>query len=162
MRIIYLLLFLFAATTGYAQTSKPTISDLSFMAGTWTQDHEWGWMEEHWSKPMGNCMASSFRCVKDGKVVFYEFMVIEQDSAGPVLKLRHFNPGSIGWEDKNSPIEFVILSVQKNNVVFESRDKTLKMTYTVSSGKELKIVLDEKNKEGIWENTRFDLKYSKN
>ncbi|MCP9750674.1 DUF6265 family protein [Ferruginibacter sp. HRS2-29] len=162
MRIIYLLLFLLAAATGYAQTAKPTINDLSFMAGTWTQDHEWGWMEEHWSKPMGNCMASSFRCVKDGKVVFYEFMVIEQDSSGPVLKLRHFNAGNIAWEDKNSPVEFVVLSIQKNSVVFESRDKTLKITYTVVPEKQMNIILDEKNKEGIWSATSFNLKYSKN
>ena len=100
--VILLLLF---SLTAFSQQQKFKITDLEFMAGNWKTASDWGDMDEIWSSPMGNCMMCTFRCVKDGKVVFYEFIVIEQNEndSVPVLKLRHFNPGSIGWEDKDKP-----------------------------------------------------------
>ena len=75
------------------------------MTGNWKTTSDWGDMDEVWSSPRGNCMMCTFRCVKDGKIVFYEFIVIEQNpnDSVPVLKLRHFNPGSIGREEKDNP-----------------------------------------------------------
>ncbi|MHA4812545.1 DUF6265 family protein [Flavitalea flava] len=68
-------------------------------------------MEEFWGPPIGNNMICSYRCVKDGKVVFYEFVVIEQkdtlSESVPVMILRHFKPGSISWEDKDKPNLFI-------------------------------------------------------
>src|SRR5262245_28027354 len=83
-----------------AQPPVREIKELEFMAGHWTTTGEWGDMEETWSKPMGNSMMCSYRCVKNGKIVFYEFIVIEQQPTGPVMKLRHFSPGNVAWEDK--------------------------------------------------------------
>jgi hypothetical protein len=161
MKFISTFLFLlFISINSNAQVLKATVNDLSFMAGVWMQDHEWGKMEETWSKPMGNCVMASFRCVKDEKVIFYEFMVVEQGETVPVLKLRHFNPGSIGWEDKNSPMEFPLVLIEKNKAVFEAADHSLKLSYTVT-GSKMQIVLDEKNKEGKMETTYFNMVASK-
>jgi hypothetical protein len=71
MKILLSLLFFCFITVGsYAQGIKASIKGLSFMAGTWTIKHKWGDMEEFWGPPMGDNMVSSYRCVKDGKVVF--------------------------------------------------------------------------------------------
>lgn len=159
MKTIITILLLFFAGNIQAQELKADVKDLSFMSGTWGQVHEWGDMEETWSKPMGNCMVSTFRCLKDGKVVFYEFVVIEQEGNTPVLKMRHFNPGSIGWEDKNTPLEFSLIELSKNKAVFEVKDKSLKMTYTVTPKSKMDIVLEEKNKDGVMQKTQFNFKY---
>ncbi len=103
MKIIFSLLLIGIFSKSHSQTFKAKLQDLSFMSGTWYQHHEWGDMEEFWGKPMGDCMICSYRCVKDGKVLFYEFIVIEQSDSVPVMKLRHFKPGNIGWEEKNNP-----------------------------------------------------------
>jgi hypothetical protein len=126
MKKAYLLILLISSITfsASAQLKKASVKDLAFMAGTWTLKHEWGDMEEFWGPPMGDNMVSTFRCVKDGKMVFYEFMAIEQSDSIPVMKLRHFNKGSIGWEDKDKPYLMPVIKLAANEVVtFESLDK---------------------------------------
>ena len=143
---ILLLLLLLSSGLSHAQELKASVNDLAFMSGTWTVKHEWGDMEEFWGPPMGNCMVSSYRCVKDGKVVFYEFVVIEQAGNIPVMKLRHFNPGSIGWEEKDAPLEYPLISLENNKAVFGAKDQSLRLIYALVSGN-LNVVLEEKNKK---------------
>ncbi|MFD0793771.1 DUF6265 family protein [Mucilaginibacter litoreus] len=138
------------AISAFAQKGKASISDLNFMTGTWTLKHKWGDMEEIWSKPMGDNLMSTFRCVKDGKVVFYEFMVVEQAASGPVLILRHFNKGSIGWEDKDKPYLMPAVAVTKNQVAYLSKDKKVLITYKRLSTQRLDCILDEEGKDGKW------------
>lgn len=156
-KLLALLLFSFST---YAQEFKASINDLAFMSGTWTMQHEWGDMEEFWGPPMGNSLISSYRCVKDGKVVFYEFVVIEQVENIPVMKLRHFNPGSIGWEDKNSPLEYPLASLTQNKAVFEAKDKSLRLIYQLKAGN-LDVILEEKNKNNEMEQIVFSYKRKK-
>src|SRR5262245_66458173 len=98
-RLILILLSVFPAVTtvrgsqtSAAPTSKATLADLSFIAGSWGADWGGGFGEEHWSTASGDSMVGTFRFVKDGKARFYEMMLIEQTEAGPVLRLKHFNP----------------------------------------------------------------------
>ena len=154
---IALLLLLTTSFNGNSQELTASLKDLSFMTGNWFQKHEWGDMEEYWSEPMGNCMTSAFRCVKDGKAVFYEFMIIEQTEKIPVMKLRHFNPGSIGWEDKDNPESFPLVQLAKNKAVFAAADGSLRLTYVRSATDKLDITLEEKDKKGKWTTTLFNL-----
>jgi hypothetical protein len=159
MKKTYLLILLILAITASAasaQLKKASVHDLAFMAGTWTLKHEWGDMEEFWGPPMGDNMVSTFRCVKDGKIVFYEFMVIEQSDNGPVMKLRHFNKGSIGWEDKDKPYLMPVIKLTANEVVFQSLDKVVLITYKRISPFKMDCVLDEKGKDGKWKKDVFN------
>lgn len=125
------------------------------MSGTWTGKMEWGELEEYWGEPMGDNMICSFRCVKDGKALFYEFIVIEQSTEGvPVMKLRHFNPGSIAWEDKENPNDYPLASLTKNRAVFESADKKTRLIYERQSKNKLLAVL-EREKDGKVEVDNF-------
>ena len=151
-----ILLILIVGFTASAQSRKPSVRDLSFMAGTWTLKHQWGDMEEFWGQPMGDNMVSTFRCVKGGKVVFYEFMAIEQSDSAAVMKLRHFNKGSIGWEEKDKPYLMPAVKFANNEVVFESLDKTVRITYKRLSPLKLDCTLDEKDKDGKWSKDVFN------
>jgi hypothetical protein len=137
------LYILFSSTTFSQEKQKFRINDLEFMTGNWKTTSDWGDMDEVWSRPVGNSMMCTFRCVKDGKVVFYEFIVIEQNvnDSVPVLKLRHFNPGSIGWEDKNNPYLYPATFLNNQKVVFETLDKKTVITYERLSKDTLKSVL---------------------
>lgn len=156
MKAKLLLIFLLLPWVAGAQSFSAKISDLSFMSGLWAQQHKWGYMEEYWSAPNGDNMVCSYRCIKDGKVIFYEFIVIEQTDNVPVMKLRHFKPGNIGWEDKDKPYEYPLIAMSKNKAVFKARDSSLVMTYERTGTKSLQITLTEKNKAGEWETTLFN------
>jgi len=154
MKIKLLFLLIIFSGVSYGQDFKASVNDLAFMSGTWVVKHEWGDMEEFWGPPMGNCMISSYRCVKDEKVVFYEFVVIEQAGNVPVMKLRHFNPGSIGWEEKNAPLEYPLIALKDNRAVFQAKDQSLRLIYAVTAGK-MEVILEEKNKKNEWEKMVF-------
>jgi hypothetical protein len=131
-----------------AQSVKTPIKNLAFMAGRWTLKHQWGDMEEYWSQPMGDNMMSSYRCVKDGKVVFYEFVVIEQEGDSPVMKMRHFNRGNVAWEEKTKPLNYKLTSLSLNKATFESAEEGVKLTYQRLSNSKLTVILEEKDKQG--------------
>ena len=136
------------ALPGFSQLKKATVKDLSFMSGPWHQKSDWGDLEEYWSDANGESMVSSFRCVKDGKALFYEFVVIEQEGNIPVMKMRHFNRGSIGWEDKKAPLLFPLTELKEKLAVFTMTDKSVKLSYQRDSDKSLTVILEEKDKAG--------------
>lgn len=132
-----------------AQTNRE-MNSLKFMAGTWRTPHAWGDMEEIWSEPTHGNMMGSFRCIKDGKIVFYEFMVIEQRDSATVFKLRHFSPGSIAWEDKESPYLYPMVSLSATTATFERPDGETRITYALVTPNQLKSTLERKEKDGTW------------
>jgi hypothetical protein len=144
-----MLSLLFSLTAFSQLKQKFKIKDLEFMEGNWKTASNWGDMDEIWSSPMGNCMMCTFRCVKDGTVVFYEFIVIEQNEndSVPVLKLRHFNPGSIGLEDKDKPYLYPLTFAKGQKAIFERPDKKTIITYELLSKDTLKSVLIQETGE---------------
>jgi hypothetical protein len=148
--ILSLLPVMFVTCITYAQTPVRELKDLNFLSGKWITKSEWGEMEEHWSTPMGNSMMCAYRCVKDGKVVFYEFIVIEQEATGPVMKLRHFSPGNIGWEEKDKPYEYPLTFLESDRARFERPDKKTALTFYRISHDKLNVVLERQDKEGKW------------
>ncbi|MGV3657529.1 MAG: DUF6265 family protein [Chitinophagaceae bacterium] len=155
MRVFLLVLVFLVSATAHAQL-KADIKDLRFLQGVWQTQHEWGDMEEAWSAPEGNSMMGSFRCVKDGKVIFYEFMVIEQKDTVPVLYLRHFSPGSVAWEDKEAPGLYPLTKLEPGKAQFHKSDGRVVLTFRRTAPAQLQIVLESANKEGKWETTEFN------
>jgi hypothetical protein len=158
MRFLLFAITCVISLSSFSQLRKASIEDLKFMSGTWTLKHQWGDMEEFWSSPMGNNMMCTYRCVKDGKIVFYEFIVIEQSDSVPVLKLRHFNPGSIGWEEKQNPWHYPLVKLEKNMAVFERPDKKTRLIYERKSDIELLSMLEREDKNGAWVKDTFEYK----
>jgi hypothetical protein len=157
MRFIVLTIFTFCCWPEVtAQKTIYDIKDLEFMAGKWAAKSEWGDMEENWSKPLGNSMMCSYRCVKDGKVVFYEFIVIEQTPTGPVMKLRHFSPGNIGWEEKDKPYEYPLMFLESDRARFERPDKKTALTFHRTSPEKMLVTLEREDKDGKWVQDDFD------
>jgi hypothetical protein len=155
MRLVFAFLLLLPLAS-MAQDPVRDIKDLAFMAGKWTTKGEWGDMEEHWSEPMGNSMMCSFRCVNNGKIVFYEFIVIEQTTTGPVMKLRHFSPGNIAWEEKDKPYEYPLTFLDPDRARFERPDKKTSLTFEKLSPTQLKVTLERQEKDGKWVQDEFN------
>lgn len=61
------------------QAPKPSLSDLAWMAGSWSGTTSRGIeMEEHWTAPKGNSMIGIHRDVVKGRTALFEFLRIEQ------------------------------------------------------------------------------------
>ncbi len=145
--ISFILLCLFTIPS-VAQEKKVGINDLAFITGTWIHKTNNAYLEEIWSKPNGESMVSTFRYIEDKKAVFYEFMVIELDNGQPVLKLRHFNRGSIAWENKDKPLLFPLIELKNNTAVFQTTDQAIKITYQLTAKDKLTVLLAEKDGSG--------------
>ena len=69
-----------AAAAGLAAqpAAKPSLSDLAWMAGSWSGTSRGIEMEEHWTAPKGNSMIGVHRDVGKGRTLVFEFLRIEQ------------------------------------------------------------------------------------
>lgn len=157
-RAIFPIVSILFYVNGFAQLKNASVSQLGFMTGIWVQKTVSGEIEEFWGKPIGDNMVSSFRYVKNGKVAFYEFVVIEQTDTVPVMRIRHYNRGSIGWEDKNDPLNMPLASLTDNEAEFISLNGAVHLIYKRVDGENLQAILNEKGKDGVWNKEVFSYK----
>ena len=118
-----------------------SVSELAWLAGHWRGEGLGGICEEIWSAPMAGTMVGSFRLIKDGEVSFYELMVLTPEEDGIVLKVKHFTPEFVGWEEKEDAVRFVLEDVEPNHARF----KGLTM---VRDGRELEIKIRMRYDDG--------------
>lgn len=153
-------LFLFLALSPAASPDPETgftLEDVAFMTGHWQHEGEAYYFEEIWSAARGDNMMGMFRFVQAGEGVFYEMMIIEAVESDVVLRLKHFNAGLIGWEEKEEVHSFYLTKKLDTEVVFEVEDKNKRLRYVFQSPDELTVHLEEL-KEGEWTQETFAFK----
>lgn len=98
--MIALKLALFAAL---AQAAPPqaNIDDAAWLAGRWVGEGLGGTIEETWAPPAAGQMVGHFRLLKQGKVEFYELMLLDVVEDGVRMRVKHFRPDFVGWEEKD-------------------------------------------------------------
>ena len=127
---IALLLAVLAAPSGIpAQASSSAMDQLSFLTGRWISDTPDEYQEESWSPIHSQNITGQFRVLQKGTPVFYEFWSVEMDHNIPVLKLKHFNAGLIGWEDKDKSTRMPLRKAGTNEVLFEEEDGSATVHY---------------------------------
>jgi len=97
------------------------IADVSWIAGHWRGEAFGSMAEEVWSPPFGGSMMGMFKMVKDGAVVFYEFLTIVEESGSLVLRLKHFDAHLGGWEEKDASLEFPLVECASTEVFFDGQ-----------------------------------------
>ena len=144
-------LLLLSAAAAPAQTAKPVadvkLDDLAFICGHNRGELDGMIIDEHWSEVGGDTMIGMFRQIKNGKAQMYEFLTIEQTPAGPVLRLKHFDPGLVGWEEKAQASSYPLISWKPNDAVFERPDKAVRLTFRSTSKDTLEVVLEHAGKK---------------
>jgi len=102
-------LLLFAA---HAQTPKPSISDLSFLAGCWELKSNGREINEQWMKPSGGVMLGMGRTVANGNVREYEFTQIREEKDGEIYY--------VAKPSGQPEASFKLVKLQNKEVVFEN------------------------------------------
>lgn len=124
LRLRYLLPALWLAVTAsvHAQSPPPpaNVADLQFLTGHWTGTASFGGTVEcHWMAPSGDNAMGSIRMMKDGKVTMYEILVAEQTGPSVTLRVKHFNPGLTGREEKDASDQYAVVEAKGERVVLE-------------------------------------------
>lgn len=142
------------AEPSQAATTKPVkanLSEIAWMAGTWSGPGLGGQTEEHWTAPAGGSMLGMFRLLnKDDKATVFELLLIEQEGEHVKYRFRHFGPGHKPWEKPDKPLEFDLIEVSESKAVFHSSVQTnpKRITYSRVGDEELRIrVQGEKDGE---------------
>lgn len=135
------------------QTSpKATLADVAWLAGNWIGTGLGGVSEEIWSKPAGGAMMGVYRLIVDGKPVFYEMMWLIEQEDSIVLRLKHFRPDLVGWEEKDKTVDFKFVGREGNRLNFSG------LTFDRVDSKNLKIYLALKQKDGSIREELFEMK----
>ena len=127
------LLLCFAATNVNAQTQltehtyrldaaeqRPaaTLEDVGWLVGAWLGTGFGQRFEEVWNPPSAGSMVGMFKLYQDDQVSFYEILLLVEEQGSLALKVKHFTPDFIAWEDKEDYITFPLVRVDEQAVHF--------------------------------------------
>lgn len=100
-RLIAVLLLMLAAAPAMAQPApRASIGQASWLAGRWVGEGLGGRIEEVWSPAHGGQMVGHFILLRDGAPVFYEMLLLDEQATGLRMRVKHFNPDFVGWEER--------------------------------------------------------------
>ncbi|RNC84565.1 MAG: hypothetical protein ED557_06185 [Balneola sp.] len=120
------------------ESSEFNIEDFGWLVGTWTGDGFGGQSEETWSTPVDGTMMGMYRHYKDGKIVFYEFLLLDETG----LRLKHFNPDITSWEEKDDFVSFEMVNHTKDKIELKG------LVFERKSDTEMEIRLRLRNNDG--------------
>lgn len=133
---------------------KAVIADIAWLAGNWIGTGLGGVSEEVWSKPNGGTMIGVYRLIKADKPVFYEMMLMLESEGTLILRLKHFNPSFVGWEEKDKSVDFKFVKKDEKRAYFSG------LTFENTNAKELSIFLALRQKDGTLKEEAFKMKRS--
>ena len=123
------------------------INNYTWLAGHWTGDGFGGVSDEVWSLPADGVMMGMYRNIQDGKVVFYEFITLDETG----MKLKHFEPDMKAWEEKADFVHFELIEATPSKLSFKG------LTFELKSENEMEIALKMK-RNGTVETEYFHMK----
>ncbi|MEZ5344524.1 MAG: DUF6265 family protein [Pyrinomonadaceae bacterium] len=169
LNLFAILTILFLSSIAFAQTkltentlriskeekSEPAdVASMEWMEGNWTGNALGGSVREVWTKTDGGVMMGMFLLVQDSKPVFYEFLTFTIADGELFLKLKHFDPKLVGWEEKDKTVDFRFIKKDGNRYYFQG------LTFENAGENSLNIYLALRNKEQIYREEVFNLKRS--
>lgn len=139
-------------TLQLAEGSKAATAELrefEWLVGRWDGEGLGGKCEEVFLPVWNDTMFGSFRYANEGKLVFSEFFSLVKTDDGIILKLKHFGPDMVGWENKDKMMNFPLIKVEKNAVYFGG------LTYKLDEHGVLRVWVAMKTNSGKVEEADF-------
>ena len=116
--------FLVAVLIAPPVFAEPSIDDLSFLEGHWRGGDENFAFEETWSAPEGGVMTGMARGVAGGKLRVLEYIVVSEETAGLVMRFKHFNADYSVWDGEDEPLTLTLSDVDGTDAIFVSDPPT--------------------------------------
>lgn len=105
-------LFIALGPTAHAQSPKPSINDLSWLAGCWEANRNGRAINEQWMKPSGGIMLGMARTVAQSKATEFEFTQIREDKDGAIYY--------IAKPSGQAEASFKLVKLQNQEAIFEN------------------------------------------
>lgn len=125
-----------------APPPKAAIADAAWLAGRWTGEGMGGTLSQGMSDPVGGQMAGYFTLAKDGKVVFHQLVLFEEHAGSLRVRVKHFGPDFVGWEEKDGSLDFPLVSAAPGELAFRG------MTFRRVSDDAFTLTIRMKGKDG--------------
>lgn len=94
------------------------ISDVAWLAGSWTGTAFGDRFEEVWNPPSAGSMVGMFKLLDGDSVAFYEILLIVEEEGSLSLRVKHFDKSFVAWEDKEEFISFPLVRLEEGAVHF--------------------------------------------
>jgi hypothetical protein len=126
----------------WAEAPKPTLADLSWLAGCWEGGRPESKYEEQWMAPRGQTMMGMSRTVSQEKTVAFEFLRIHQEADG--IYYTSIPSGQ-------TQASFKLIERSDRKVVFENPDHDFpqRIMYTLGEGGELMVTIEGMSKGAL-------------
>ena len=110
--ILPAVLIMIVSCVANAQTAKPSINDLSWLAGCWEANMRGNQVNEQWMKPAGGIMLGMARTVILGKTIEFEFTQIREDKDGAIYY--------VAKPSGQAEASFKLVKLENKEAVFEN------------------------------------------
>jgi hypothetical protein len=135
-----------------AKPASAELGEFEWLVGRWDGEGLGGQCEEVFLPVWNDTMVGSFRYAREGKLAFSEFFSLVKSDGGVILKLKHFHPDMIGWEEKDKMVNFPLVKVEKHAAYFAG------LTYKLNDQGELKVWVAMKGTDGKLGEAAFTLR----
>lgn len=105
------------------------IEALAWLSGRWVGTNGADRIEETWSDPHAGMLLGMFRWHRGWAPRFYELLAVEPGQAGPEFRIKHFDPGLRGWEERDEAVTLDLVSIAQDEAVFRKRGEQRWMVY---------------------------------
>ena len=101
-----------------SQRPAATLEDVDWLVGSWVGTGFGQRFEQVWNPRSAGSMAGLFKLYDDGGVNFYELLVLIEDEGSLELRVKHFTPEFVAWEDKAEYVSFPLVRIDTDAIHF--------------------------------------------
>lgn len=99
---------------------KAAIADAAWLSGRWVGEGMGGTFQQAMSDPAQGRILGYFTLVQGEKVIFHQLILLVEHEGSLTLKVKHFTPDFVGWEDKEKALEFPLISASPDTLAFRA------------------------------------------
>ncbi len=96
------------------------IDAAGWLAGQYSGTGLGGEVEYQWLPPRAAAMFGTLRLIKDGRTAFSEILMLDEVGGSLSLRVKHFTPEFVGWEEKDRHIEFKLVAAGAEELRFDA------------------------------------------
>jgi len=152
--VLLTILWLPHLTSADTPEAKPTLTTISWMAGSWTVDERGRQITEQWMSPAGGTMLGMSRTVSQGRTVEYEFLLLRVEANGEI--------NYVAKPSGQAETAFKLIRASATEAVFENpqHDFPQRVIYTLKEGGKLLAAI-EGTKNGKTRRVEFNYQRAK-
>ena len=129
-----------AATFAQTTAKSGSFADISFIEGHWkTVPADGRVIEAVWLAPAADNILGFMRMMNGDKADLYEILSYELSDQGLVSLVKHFKPGLLGEEEKDSPNRYLFVEASKDRAIFKTVNDDLRILYEKRSSTQFAI-----------------------